>query len=132
MSWCCFWDDGKGLLKFNKFTRSLFFLIRYLLQLTPARGQPSPDHNVMIPGASTDVEKDKEKEKDKQTTEPEKVKKRTGKPRAAADRLKFTDYFERWLAEEGITFRTWLQEHRKKNLWVCLGKNYRIYKLDII
>ena len=75
----------------------------------------------MVPGASTDPEKDKEKGKDKQTTEPEKVKKRTGKPRAAADRLKFAEYFERWLAEKGITFRSWLQEHRRKHLWLWLG-----------
>ena len=55
-------------------------------------------------------------------TPPEKKPKRTGKPKPLEDRINFQVYFQRWLAEKGITYRSWIAKHRKQHVWVCLGR----------
>jgi hypothetical protein len=39
--------------------------------------------------------------------------------------VNFKNYFERWLAEAGITYRTWVSQHRRDQIWVRLGLEFR-------
>ena len=47
--------------------------------------------------------------------------KRTGKSLPVAQRLKFENYIERWLARRGIIFKTWTHFHRRHIVCVHLG-----------
>ena len=55
-------------------------------------------------------------------SQPEKVK-RSGKPLPLETKVNFKAYFERWLAEVGISYKTWVAQHRADLVWVFLDCN---------
>eukprot|EP00435_Cladocopium_sp_Y103_P008271 s3656_g2.t1 len=78
-------------------------------RLLPAAAGNTPDRDVVVPG--TDAAEEPERKRPKPT----------GKAKPIEERLTFKAYFERWLAEAGITYRTWVSQHRADQIWVCLG-----------
>lgn len=68
----------------------------------------SPNRDVTIPAESD-------------APVPKKKAKKTGKPKPVHETINFRLYFERWLSENGVTYRTWVSEHRRREVWVCLG-----------
>jgi len=74
----------------------------------------TPDRSgVIVPGTAMEEAPD---------TPPEKKPKRSGKPKPLEDRINFQVYFQRWLAEKGITYRSWISQHRRQHIWVYLGR----------
>ena len=80
----------------------------------------SPDGNIIVPGEEEKQNSSSSKTTSKEETE-QKQKKRTGKSRPAEERLKFEDYFVRWLAEKEVIYKYWNSYHREGRLCVCLG-----------
>ena len=52
---------------------------------------------------------------------PPKKKKRTGKRLDPIDRVKFSKYFSIWLAERGLTYRSWFSHHCQHKVVMCLA-----------
>jgi hypothetical protein len=73
----------------------------------------TPNRDVEVPGVDSPQEPEKKRPKP------------TGKPKPIEERVNFKNYFERWLAEAGITYRTWVSQHRRDQIWVRLGLEFR-------
>lgn len=84
----------------------------------PCIAGSTPTRDVIIPAASEPAETPPA-----QTDEaaPKKKAKRTGKPRPVHESINFQVYLERWLSEKHVTYKTWVAEHRRNQVWVCLG-----------
>ena len=62
------------------------------------------------------------------TADPPKKPKPSGKPRPVAERLRYPDYFGRWLSESGVIYKSWIATHRKSCVFVYPGCTKRMEK----
>ena len=62
------------------------------------------------------------------TADPPKKPKPSGKPRPVAERLRYPDYFGRWLSESGVIYKSWIATNRKSCVFVYPGCTKRMEK----
>ena len=80
--------------------------------LCPARPGTAQDQGITVPGIFAQ--------------EPEAKRKRTGKKLSAVETINYSKYFDRWMAEVGITYKNWVKAHATASIIVLLGCVFRI------